>query len=165
MIELKKITWDNYEAVLNLQLLEGQKGYVTPNYKSLVQAYIGITNDDEPPLPFAICKECGEVIGFAMMEREEMGEDDYFRQQFGDKAIYNLYRFMIDKNHQGKGYGRQAMVKILEFLRQAPRGAADSISICYKPSNETARKLYTSLGFVETGHMNGEDMLARLALQ
>jgi len=35
----------------------------------------------------------------------------------------------------------------------------------YKPDNETGRRLYASLGFVETGEMMGEEAVALLQLK
>jgi len=58
---------------------------------------------------------------------------------------------MIDKKHQGKGLGKQAIVKIIEFLRSFPQGKTDTISVSYWMTNVAARKLYASVGFVETG--------------
>ncbi|MCL2376559.1 MAG: GNAT family N-acetyltransferase [Defluviitaleaceae bacterium] len=75
-----------------------------------------------------------------------------------------FFCFMIYEAHQGKGLGRQAMVKILEFLRTFPQGEVDSITLLYEPTNEVARGLYASLGFVETGHIEDGEVVARLGL-
>ena len=37
--------------------------------------------------------------------------------------------------------------------------------LSYEPENETARRLYASYGFVETGEMDGEEVIAVLRLQ
>ena len=36
----------------------------------------------------------------------------------------------------------------------------NAVGISYEPENETARKLYASLGFVETGEMMEQETLA-----
>ncbi|MCL2854016.1 MAG: GNAT family N-acetyltransferase [Defluviitaleaceae bacterium] len=163
MIELCKIDHDNFDKVLKLKLAEGQESFVASNIYSLAEAYKDLTNNEKPPMPFAI-HNGDDVIGFTMMEFCELDEDDPFFVDFGDKAVYNFFRFMIDKDHQGKGYGRQAVGKILEFLRSQPQGKADAISVCYEPENEVSRKLYAPLGFVETGHIIDGEILARLPL-
>ncbi|MCL2620139.1 MAG: GNAT family N-acetyltransferase [Defluviitaleaceae bacterium] len=163
MIELRKIDHDNFEGVLALKLPKEQQKFVAPNIYSLAEAYKDLTNNEKPPMPFAIYHG-EELIGFTMMEFCELEEGDHFFDDFGDKNIYNFFRFMIDESHQGKGYGRQAMVKIMEFLKTQPQGKADSISVCYEPTNEVSRKLYTSLGFVETGHIDDGEVIARFVL-
>ena len=37
--------------------------------------------------------------------------------------------------------------------------------LSYEPDNETARRLYASYGFEETGEMDGEEVIAVLRLQ
>ncbi len=37
-------------------------------------------------------------------------------------------------------------------------------SLSYEPENETARELYRSLGFVENGEMDGDEIVAVLKL-
>ena len=163
MIELRKITYDNWRQVLNLKLAKGQDSFVASNIYSLAEAYVETTNREKPPMPFAIYNG-EELIGFAMMEHEEIDEDEMLFMEYGDRAVYNFYRFMIDEKHQGKGLGRQAMEKILEFLRSYPQGEVSAIALSYEPENTVAKKLYASLGFVETGHLEDGEMVARLAL-
>ena len=95
----------------------------------------------------------------------ENDDDEPLWVRFKDKAIYNFFRFMIDIKHQGKGYGRQAFEKVLEYLKTQPQGAADAISISYLPENDVARKIYVGFGFVETGDIVDGEVVARLALE
>ena len=53
---------------------------------------------------------------------------------------YWLYRFMIDRRHQGKGYGKAALQKLIEHLRALPDCAA--ITVGYQPENLVAERLY-----------------------
>jgi len=57
---------------------------------------------------------------------------------------YNVGRLYIDKNHQGNGYGKQALLWAMEKLKEkgAPR-----ILLSVHPDNTVARKLYESVGF------------------
>jgi diamine N-acetyltransferase len=60
-------------------------------------------------------------------------------------------RLMVDENHQGKGYGKFGVQKMLQIFQSDER--IRSVGISYEPGNDGARKLYASLGFVETGRM------------
>ncbi|MBQ1306586.1 MAG: GNAT family N-acetyltransferase, partial [Erysipelotrichaceae bacterium] len=80
------------------------------------------------------------------------------------KNSYSIWRLMIDKKHQGKGYGRDAIRLALDFIRTWPCGKAEYCEISYEPENEAARKLYRSLGFKENGEMDGDEIVAVLKL-
>lgn len=150
MIEIRKITHDNMKEVLALELEDVQKKFVDTNLYRLAFAYVKETNNEKPPILFAIYKK-DEVIGFADMGFFELSERDFLFEEFGDRATYGINHFMIDKNQQGKGLGKQAMVKIIEYLRTFPQGKADAIYLSYWMTNEGARRLYKSVGFIETG--------------
>ena len=77
---------------------------------------------------------------------------------------YNLWRLMIDKAYQGKGYGKGAVELALDFIRTLPCGKAEYCWLSYEPENEIARQLYRSFGFVETGDMDGEELIAVVRL-
>lgn len=150
MIELRKITHDNLREILALELADGQDQYVDTNIYRLASAYVKITNNEKPPILFAIYNN-DEVIGFTDMGFYELAESAYLCKEFGDKATYGINHFMIDKKQQGKGLGKQAMIKIIEYLYSFPQGKADAISISYWMTNVAARGLYKSVGFIETG--------------
>jgi diamine N-acetyltransferase len=71
---------------------------------------------------------------------------------------------MIDKRYQGKGYGRQGMLKVLEHIRTFPYGKTNIAVLSYEPENIVAKKLYESLGFVETGEIEEGEHVAKLVL-
>jgi len=74
-----------------------------------------------------------------------------------------VVRLMVDEKCQGQGYGRFGMDWMLEKFRQADR--IRDVGISYEPDNEVGQKLYASLGFVETGELLGEEVLAVLHLR
>ena len=80
------------------------------------------------------------------------------------KGNYNLWRLMIDKAYQNRGFGREAVQLALDFIRTFPCGKAEYCWLSYEPENEVARKLYQSFGFEETGEMDGEEKIAVLRL-
>ncbi len=69
---------------------------------------------------------------------------------------------MIDKEHQNRGYGREALHLSIRLL--ADSFGATEIYTAYESSNSVARNLYRSLGFLETGEVAGNDVEMRLVL-
>jgi diamine N-acetyltransferase len=74
----------------------------------------------------------------------------------------SIYRFMIDRKYQGKGYGRAALSKALEEIRAIP--GVNRISIRYMPENPVAKPFYASFGFVEAGRDRDGEVIAVLKL-
>lgn len=59
-----------------------------------------------------------------------------------------LWRFMIDAAYQGRGYGTQAMLQLLEMLKG--REEIEYVTLHIVPGNERAGRLYEKLGFHKT---------------
>ena len=59
---------------------------------------------------------------------------------------YLIWRFMIDRNHQNKGYGKAAMQLALDFIRTWPCGEAEYCWLSYEPENTKAKALYEIVG-------------------
>ena len=74
-----------------------------------------------------------------------------------------VMRLMVDENFQSRGYAREIMNQILDVFREEFR--IKNVGISYEPENENARKLYASLGFVESEEMLGDETLAILYLR
>ena len=162
MIELRKITWDNWEDVMDLEITDEQDDFIASNEYSLAQAYIAMINDKRPPMTFAICN--GEdIVGFTMFYFQDEEEND--GSDYEEKPCYTLLRFMIDKKYQGQGLGKQAMAKVLDYIKTFPHGKADFVHLSYNPENEAARMLFRSFGFVETGALTGDDEDAEVVAQ
>ena len=84
--------------------------------------------------------------------------------------MYTLYddswwiiRLMIDKNHQRNGYGKDAILKVIEILRNKP--GCHRIVTSYEPENLIAEKLYLSLGFEKTGRIEEGEIILCLVLK
>lgn len=162
MIEFRNITWDNYDECIGLEVVDEQKDFVASNMYSIVQSYVALLNEDIPNMTYAIYYN-DTMVGFIMMEYDKEEEQCYSVNGHYEDC-YAVCRLMIDKRYQGRGYGRQAMVKALEYIKTFPEGIASAIYLSYDPDNVVARRLYTSLGFVETGEINDGELIARLAL-
>lgn len=146
MITLRKIDMYNFAKVIRLEVDESQQDFVTSNAFSLSQAYV------MPECrPLAIYNGMSPV-GFAMYALDR------------DEHEYWVYRLMIDKNHQRKGFGREAMRLLIEHIKkEAPD--RDRLFISFEPTNEGAKRLYTSLGFVPDNREVDGETVYRLNLR
>ena len=149
-IQLMPVCDDNRDAVLALSVREDQP-FVAPNDVSLRQA--AEANAEQPGVarPFAICAD-GRLVGFCMFAFSPEEEDPDDR--------YWLWRFMIDKNEQGKGYGQAALREIIRYFRD---NGADMLYLSTEPENELGLHIYRKAGFRETGIISdGEAVLMRM---
>ena len=150
-VRLVKVNTENFDALIDLEVNESQQAYVADNIYSLAEAYANIS-EGRYAQPFGIYD--GDIpVGFLMIGYNIADEDDDFIKYPIIKDNYLIWRFMIDKNHQGKGYGKEAMRLALEFIRTYPCGEAEYCWLSYEPENEAARNLYRSFGFEETPEM------------
>jgi diamine N-acetyltransferase len=67
---------------------------------------------------------------------------------------------MIDRAHQGKGYGRAAMEAVIEMM--VDRVGCEEIVTSFNPANAVAAGLYASLGFHPTGEIEDDEPLVLL---
>ena len=133
MIKLREINRDNFHSVLELSVFDEQNDFVASNCYSLAQA-----KAQPECVPLAVCND-DELVGFVMYCL------DY------DDNEYWIYRIMIDKKHQKKGYGKLAMLRVLERLQQDDEHS--KVYLSFKPENAGAENLYESLGFTPTGEI------------
>jgi len=127
-ITLRPITSHNFQECIDLQLAPGQETWVASNLYSIAQA-----KADPCRKPFAIYVG-EEMVGFVMYNDEPL-----------EDGTYRLSRLMIDRRHQGKGYGRTVTLEIINRLRKIPY--CREITLDFVPENLAAAHLYNSLGF------------------
>ncbi len=132
MITLQPVTEKNLYAVLQIQGKPNQRHYVSSTAESLAQAYAY----SETAYPFAVCND-NQVVGFIMMG------------YYAEKEYYTLWKLLIDARHQGLGYGKRAVTLGIDFLKR--NFQVDKVYTGVLPDNLTAKRLYLSLGFQETG--------------
>ncbi|TYP76794.1 GNAT family N-acetyltransferase [Paenibacillus methanolicus] len=148
-MEFREITWDNFIECIEVQVTEEQKRFISSNQHTLAEAYVA-SKEGQDIITFAIYKE-DMMVGFIMMYYDD-GNGNF------EYSSYGVFKMMIDRRYQGKGYGKEAMINAIEYAQVFPRRKARVIELTYKPDNMIARHLYSSLGFVETGntHPSGE---------
>ncbi len=132
-VTLRELTRANWEEACSLKVREDQRSFVASNLYSIAQSKF------DPCTPLAVY--AGEtMVGFLMY-----GTDPDIDPARGS---YVVYRLMVAADHQGRGYGRAAMVQAMQRLRETPD--CREILLGVAPGNEAAEKLYRSLGFVES---------------
>lgn len=160
MLRLEKVTGKNVWEILRLSVKEEQKSFVADNQTSIVEAYTTITGGGYA-FPFGLF-ENDTAVGFLMVG---YGTDPYWENPPRiAEHNYNLWRLMIDRRYQHRGFGREAVKLALDFVGTLPCGKAEYCWLSYEPENITARRLYHSFGFEETGEMDGEEVIAVLKI-
>ena len=136
MINLREITSKNLKSIINLNVKEDQKDYVALNSVSIAQGHYsksawfkGIFNDDRP-------------VGFVMLDLIEE-ENKCF-----------LWRFMIDRKYQGKGFGKIALTQVIDFVRSL--NLYTYIATSYVPAENGAGGFYKNFGFIESEEITKE---------
>jgi diamine N-acetyltransferase len=141
-VELREITQDTLHAVLALSVAPEQEEYVAPNVRSIAEAHFethawfrAVYADDVP-------------VGFVMLYRDP-------------PKTFWIWRFMIDAAHQSKGYGRQALDLLIE---EARKDGVDEVKLSFHPGEHSPKAFYSRSGFVETGEMEQQELVMRLAV-
>ena len=149
-ISLRKIDSTNWRDAIRLTVADDQLGFVATNAKSLAQSAY---DDSGTWYPRGIY-DGDTMVGFVM----------WGKVTFDDNTVWAIMRLMVDKNQQRKGYGRAAMVAVMEHIK-ANRDGMDDLYISFVPENEAARVLYTDLGFTDAGFTpDGSEVLMRYTL-
>jgi diamine N-acetyltransferase len=128
-MEFREINKSNYWDCMELTIDESQEGFVADNKQSLVEAAY---EDGLYTLGIYIEET---MIGFVLYDYDETIPG------------WSMSRFMIDKQFQGKGYGKQAAIAFLEYFKT--KHIADKMYISVSLENTVAHKMYSSIGFTE----------------
>ena len=128
-MEFRKIDKTNYWDCISLTVNDSHQGFVADNKQSLVEA----AYEDELYTLGIYHEET--MVGFVLYDY-----DDTF-------PGWSMSRFMIGKQFQGKGYGKQAVLEFLEYFKSNHN--ADKLYISVSLENNIARKMYSSIGFEE----------------
>jgi diamine N-acetyltransferase len=142
MIRFEEVTRDNFWECVSLTVMEGQNEFVTSNAVSIAQAKV------QPEcIPLAIYDD-RSMIGFLMYCIDE------------DDSEYWIYRMMIDEKYQSKGYGKQALEKLLEVIKADK--TRNKIYLGVHKESIAAVKLYEGVGFEFDGQVFGSEHIMRL---
>lgn len=152
-VSLREVTSDTVVKVIKLSdtLSEEHKKCVAPNAVSMAQARYS-----EYAWERAIYAD-DELVGFIMFWINPEGEKD----DSGNICTAYLWRFMIGGEYQGKGYGKKALEIMFDKLRTEGH---KELYVSYVPSEQGPEEFYKRLGFVDTGDMDGDEVVAKIVL-
>ncbi len=152
VITLREVTEANISAVEQLRVRAGQEVFVDDVVSSLAEArskpasrpwYRAVYADDIP-------------VGFLMIRDGVPSEDEPIRWP------YYLWRMLIDGRYQGRGYGRSALDRLVEYLRTRP--GAEELVTSVIPGEGSPLGFYLRYGFEETGEWFDHEKVLRLTL-
>ena len=143
-VSLREITKETVNSILNLSVTKEQEQFVASNAFSIAQAHFSedawfraIYADDTP-------------VGFLMLSDQP------------SKGEYYLWRFMVDAQYQGKGYGQRALELLIEHVRTRPN--AKELFLSHVPGPGSPEGFYRKLNFEHTGEQAGEELVMKLTL-
>jgi len=129
-VTLEEITEDTLEDVLNLSVTSAQSNFVSTNSVSIAKAHFShyawlraILADTHP-------------VGFVMLYLD------------GTMPEYFIWRMMIDKKHQGNGYGSEALKQVIELVKSLPE--AKELLVRYVPGPGNPSGFFEKFGFEES---------------
>lgn len=148
---IEPVTAANLDDALAIRVAPEQEHLVRPVVTSLAEAYV----HPEVAWPRLVVDE-GVAVAFVMAFLGSAWEDDPADVRSG------LWRLNVDRGHQGRGYGRFAVLAVCDELRA--RGA-DACYVTYHRGDGTPEPFYRRLGFEVTREVSGGQTVARLALR
>lgn len=128
-MNFREIDKSNYWECMALTVDDSQENFVADNKQSLVEAAY-----EKGLYTLGIYKN-ETMVGFILYDY-----DDTF-------PGWSMSRFMIGKQFQGKGYGKQAVLDFIDYFKN--KHNADKLYISVSLENTVARKMYASIGFKE----------------
>ncbi|MGN0142288.1 MAG: GNAT family N-acetyltransferase [Roseburia sp.] len=147
MVNFRSITEENFDAIINMRRPEDEN-YLASNEHSLAQAWLYREANDV--FPFAIYDD-DLPIGFMMLDEDL------------ENRTIAIWRIMFPLEYQNKGYGTEALRKVIALMQKS--GKYDYVSIDYVQGNDIAGHVYRKVGFHETGQIvNGREVEMRLEL-
>ncbi len=150
-VTLRELTRDTWRACAALRVADDQQNFVASNLYSIAEAQF---------YPGTLCRAvyAGEtMVGFVLY-----GPDDEYAPVDERPGAYALVRLMIDRAHQGKGYGRAALETVIDTVQR--EAGARLLYLSAVPENVPALALYRSAGFLPTGAVLDGEVVLRLEL-
>jgi len=148
-VQLVDVTAENWRDVADLEVDAAQQTWVAP-----VSRYLCLCHYGGLWRPLAIVAGAqpvdDRVVGFVMWAVDPDDQSGW------------IGGLVIGREHRRRGYGRAAVLALLERLRREQ--GCPTAALSYAADNVAARGLYASVGFVETGEREDDELVARLTL-
>lgn len=139
-VRFTEVDATDWSILADVEPRPDQRDFVAPVTRYLCLAHYG-----GEWRPLAIEAD-GTIVGHVMWAVDE------------DDASTWLGGLVVDAAHQGRGAGRMT---VEAFLDRFTKDGKTNVALSYSPENEVARALYLSMGFVETGEMEDDEIVAR----
>ena len=151
-VSLREITAETVRAICRLSdtLTPPRKYFVAPNAVSIAQAHF------EPKAWFRAIYADDTPVGFIMLYDNPEGEPP------DNEPGYFLWRFMIAGPHHGKGFGRQAIELLVDYVKTRPGAKELQVSCGEGPGSPEG--FYQKLGFERSGKMFDDEVGLTLKL-
>lgn len=133
-MELLHITPKNYDSAKLISVKPDQQDFVASIKDTLADAYVYKASE------FRLVKCEEDLVGYVLV---------YPFSEKGEKYV-NIVRLVIDKEHQGKGYGRQLLRDTIHWI-YSYYNQVSKVRISTMIENKVALSLYRSEGFEERG--------------
>jgi diamine N-acetyltransferase len=150
MTTLAPVTSDNWRDVAGLRVAEHQRRWVADvTYYLCLSVFGGLWRS------CAVVDDEGTTVGHVMWA---VDPDD------GSHWIGGL---VIGTAHQGRGLGRATVESLMGMWEEQEPSLSgrpyQQAALSVAPDNESALRLYRSLGFVETGELSDDELVLRRA--
>ncbi|MCV2368039.1 GNAT family N-acetyltransferase [Roseateles oligotrophus] len=150
-LELRPVGRHNFDAVRALDAGDAQQ-QVASNLYSIAEAAV---------MPEAWIRAIyvdGRPVGFLLLNDPTLSAD-------AEEKRFSLWRLMIDKSEQGRGFGRLALLALIEHVRTRPGARELFTSYVHDgPTGPNLADFYASLGFVATGEIDDDETVLCLSL-
>jgi diamine N-acetyltransferase len=153
-LSLQEVTRENWRATLGLTVFPEQQRFIADSVPiaaiALAKAYIrpgGLVW-----VPYVFYADA-EMVGFTELAYEPESVDNYW-----------IFHFFIDRHSQGRGYGKEALLLFLQFIRDH-HPQCQALQLTVHPENKHAQRLYTGAGFQPTGTVFSDEPVYQLSLQ
>ena len=143
-VTLREITADTVFGICLLSdtLTEPKKYFVAPNAISLAQAHFN------KYAWFRAIYAGKAPVGFLMIVDDP------------DKPEYFLWRLMIAEPFHGRGYGRQAIQRLVEYVKTRPN--AKELGVSCGQGEGSPEGFYLKQGFISTGEIDHDELVLRM---
>lgn len=148
-ILLKDIDNENWEKCISLTTDKEGKHFIIEEFVASNAVSIAQSKIQDGWITKAIYDD-ETMVGFAM-----------YGFSYEDN-LYEICRIMIDHKYQGKGYGKVALGKVIEEMKNFHD--CHEIFISFEPDNLIGKRLYESFNFKDTGEIIEDELLYSLKL-
>ena len=145
-VRLEPVTLDNWQDVIKIDLEPEQ--WQNLDAPSVLYNLCESLLRSEYAWPHAVYDAVsGETVGYVVFGGSHAWKHEWHA---------SIHFLIIDRHHQGKGYGRAAALEAIRLLREWE--PACTIAITYRRHNDVAFRLYASLGWVREGEYEGDEL-------